>query len=319
MNHTEDKQSEALQEDNSQAPDYDEQEAPAAQNQATDTEEADTQDTVVQATDKPAQNGQPTTNQDYMDVKLWDLPSVDDATVIEEGQTNAFKKPLGRWKFEAPEQEQEEDLKPLTAEDIEAIRKAAFDEGLAMGKEEGFAQGHEQGLESGKQEGLELGKEEGISQGKAQADEEAKVQLDALKNIVEQLQSPLAELQQELKNELLLLAVSLAKAVLKVELSQSNESLLQAINEGIAVLPMQENAYQLHLHVDDMSALQAHMGEQAIENKHWQFIACAEMQRGGCKIVSQNNAVDMSIARRSEQVFGQVLLNQGLADDPRAD
>lgn len=324
MSHTDDKQSEALQEDHSQESDYEELAAQVSPNQVEDTEEADTQDSVTQVTDNQVvdnqmQNSQPTTNKDFVDVKLWDLPSVDDAQLIEEGQTNAFKKPLGRWKFEAPEQEQEEDLKPLTAEDIEAIRKAAFDEGLAMGKEEGFTQGHEQGLESGKQEGLELGKEEGISQGKAQADEEAKVQLDALKNIIEQLQSPLAELQQELKNELLLLAVSLAKAVLKVELSQSNESLLQAINEGIAVLPMQENAYQLHLHIDDMNALQTHMGEQAIESKHWQLIACAEMQRGGCKIVSQNNAVDMSIARRCEQVFQQVLLNQGLADDPRAD
>jgi flagellar assembly protein FliH len=261
---------------------------------------------------------QPKDNQDFSEAKLWDLPSVDDASPVDESETNAFKKPMGKWKFEAPEQEQEEDIKPLTAQDIEEIRKSAYEEGFASGKEEGFAAGQAEGLESGKAEGLELGKQEGQEQGLAKADEDAQVHLNALQSLVEQLRNPIAEHEQELQNELVMLAISLAKAVLKVEVSQSHESLMQAISEGIAVLPIQENAYQLHLHAEDISALQAHLGEQTIETHRWQLVASADMQRGGCKIVSQSNAVDMSIARRTEQIFSQILLNKGLADDPRA-
>jgi flagellar assembly protein FliH len=252
----------------------------------------------------------------FEDAKLWDLPNVDNAEPVDENQTNAFNKPVGKWKFEAPEQDQ--DIKPLTAQDIEEIRKAAFDDGLSAGHEQGFAEGHEKGLAAGKAEGLEIGQKDGFEAGKAAADTEAEVHLDALQALLEQLAQPLAKVNREVQNELVLLAVSLAKAVLKVEVTHSTDSLLQVINESMAVLPIQEQAYQLHLHADDLSALQAHLGEQTIQDNRWQLLSSAEQARGGCKVVSQNNAVDMSIARRCEQVFQQVLLNQGLADDPRA-
>ncbi|WP_371192695.1 flagellar assembly protein FliH [Glaciecola sp. SC05] len=250
------------------------------------------------------------------DVKLWDLPSVEDIQDDDSTQTNAFNRPLNKWKFEAPEQE--EDVQPLTAEDIEQIRKAAFEEGVSAGHEQGYEDGHVQGLEAGKIEGLALGKQTGLEQSKAEADEAAKVQLDALQSILEQLQAPLAQVDAEVKNELVLLAISLAKAIIKTEVSQSTESLLQVISESMAVLPIQESTYQIHLQADDLASLQQQFDEQTLQNKRWQLHANNDLARGGCKIVSHSNAVDMSIARRCEQVFDQVLLEQGLVDDPRA-
>jgi flagellar assembly protein FliH len=175
-----------------------------------------------------------------------------------------------------------------------------------------------QGLEAGKIEGLELGKQTGFEQGKAQADEVAQGHLNAIQSILEQLQTPLAQVNDEVKNELVLLAVSLAKAIIKIELSQSTQSLLQIINESMAVLPIQESSYHIHLQADDLAYLQQQFDQQTLQNKRWQLHENAELARGGCKIVSQSNAVDMSIARRCEQVFDQLLLEQGLVDDPRA-
>ncbi|HVK99133.1 MAG TPA: hypothetical protein VM553_04940, partial [Dongiaceae bacterium] len=40
-------------------------------------------------------------------------------------------------------------IKPLTAEEVEAIRRAAFEEGLQEGREAGHAEGYKAGFKSG--------------------------------------------------------------------------------------------------------------------------------------------------------------------------
>ena len=96
---------------------------------------------------------------------VWSLPNVEqELTEAQEHQTNAMG--LKRtWKYEPPEAEQEEEIVPLTAEDIEQIRQAAYEEGFNQGKEEGFTQGYEEGKTSGHEEGIKLGQEEGLTQG----------------------------------------------------------------------------------------------------------------------------------------------------------
>jgi len=157
------------------------------------------------------------------EVKLWDLPDVE--VNHDDGQTNALNKPRGKWKFEAPEQEEE--LSPLTAKDIEDIRKAAYEEGHSAGKEQGYQDGHAEGLEKGQSDGLELGKTAGAQQSKEEADAQAKIHVEALKSIVEQFEQALARVNDEVKSELVLLAVSLAKAITKIEVRQSTDSLVK--------------------------------------------------------------------------------------------
>ena len=75
---------------------------------------------------------------------VWSLPSVESENTSKDEKTNAMgRKPT--WRFEPPEDSLEEEVVPLTAEDIENIRQAAFDEGFNQGKEDGFAKGHEEG------------------------------------------------------------------------------------------------------------------------------------------------------------------------------
>ncbi|WP_395344346.1 flagellar assembly protein FliH [Ningiella sp. W23] len=259
-------------------------------------------------------------NSTTADAKLWDLPPVESAQ--SKGakalkRTTAFNKPFTQWKYEAPEVEEE--IKPLTAEDIEAIRSAAFEEGFESGKQEGFEKGQEEGLELGKKEGFEQGQSEGFEAGKAQADEAAKVQIDALASIVAQLQQPLKQVNDEVKQELVMLTKALASAVLKVELSQSSDSLMQIISESITALPIQEAQYQIMLHPEDVLLINERLAsDEANEKNNWRLVPCEEQGRGGCKVLSQNNAVDMSIAKRCEAIFDQMLQEQGLSDDPRA-
>jgi flagellar assembly protein FliH len=128
---------------------------------------------------------------------------------------------------------------------------------------------------------------------------------------------PTQRINEDVKKELVVLATSLAKAIIKTEVLQNPQILTQAISEGIKTLPLNEQHYQISLHGDDIALVTAHFGEEFIKDNNWQLIESVELARGGCNIHTTANAVDVSIERRSEQVFNQLLLNQGLADDPR--
>ena len=79
------------------------------------------------------------------DAKTWDLPFVEDATARKKDATTNALNRRSDWKYEPPEEVEE--ISPPTADEIEAIRQAAFDEGHSEGKATGYEERKAQGLE----------------------------------------------------------------------------------------------------------------------------------------------------------------------------
>ena len=247
------------------------------------------------------------------EAKAWDLPLVEDARQQQDdGKTNALNF-RSDWKYEPPEEEEE--ILPPTADEIEAIRQAAYDEGYAEGKATGFEEGKQEGLEQGLSEGRETGHAEGLEQGLDEGRSQALAQAEVWQQLAEKLHQPLSQANDETRDQLVKLAVSLARAVLKVEVSTNEQVILQALSEGMKALPINQTRYQLHMHPDDIELVKAHFGDETIEDKGWQFFEAPAMERGGCDITSEHNAVDVSIGRRCRDVIDKFLLNQGLSDD----
>ncbi len=250
------------------------------------------------------------------DAKLWDLPSVDEQIEAESSSTNALNRPKRQWKYEAPDEEVE--VVPLTASQIDEIRNNAFQEGLQNGHKEGFEQGLTEGKEKGYEEGLELGKSEGFNQGQQSGQQQIDEYIKKLDGLFQHLQQPAALVSKELQNELVLLALGLAKAVVKCETTTSSKCIEQAIVEGIKALPIQEQTLTVLINSEDLSQLNDYLGPDEINKKGWNLKVDDTISQGGCKVHTTNNTVDVSIERRCEQVFNQLLFNQGLSDDPRA-
>ena len=231
------------------------------------------------------------------EAKAWDLPFVDDPRAARKDETTNALNKRSDWKYEPPEVEEE--IKPPTAEEIEAIRQAAYDEGFQEGKEKGF--------EEGKAEGLEQGLEEGRHQMAEQA--------EVWQMLAEKFHDPLSQANDETRDQLVKLAVTLAKAVIKAEVSTNQQVILQALSEGIKALPINQADYQIHMNPDDIELVKAHFGDEEIAKKGWSLVEAPAMERGGCDITTVQNAVDVSIERRCRDVIDKFLLNQGLSDD----
>lgn len=253
-------------------------------------------------------------------VKAWDLPYIEDEHKLADTLSTDALNHRSNWKYEPPEQNQPEVFTPPTAQEIEAIRAAAQADGFAQGQQEGFAQGEAQGLTEGTAQGLAQGLEEGNAQGLAQGQEQIEQQQILWQQLIQTLHAPVATVEQDLQRELVLLAVSLAKAVIRTEIKTNSDVIFEALSEGLKVLPIQETQYQIHMHPLDIELIKAHFSEQDIEKHKWQLLEAPNLARGGCDIVTQSNAVDVSIERRVRDVLDKFLLEQGLDQiDPSQD
>lgn len=243
--------------------------------------------------------------------KAWDLPYIEDINQsTHELTTNAFNRKSG-WKYEPPELEIE--ILPPTAEEIEAIRAAAHTEGFAQGHQEGHTQGYELGQSEGQEEGLAKGMEEGTTQGVASGEEQVQQQITSWVALIDSIQDPVAKVEETLEKELVLLAVSLAKGVIRSEIKTNTDLIFQALREGLKALPIKEKHYQIHLHPDDIELVNNHFSPEEISKHCWDFIVSPELSAGGCEIVTQSNAVDVTVERRVKDVIDKFLLEQGLS------
>ncbi|MBT0584920.1 flagellar assembly protein FliH [Alteromonas oceanisediminis] len=249
---------------------------------------------------------------DSKDAKPWDLPYVESEDDIDEEETNALNK-RSEWRYEPPEPEEE--ILPPTAEEIEAIRQAAFDEGFNNGHQEGLTQGTEEGqakgYELGHAEGLAQGKEEGLAQGQS----EVQALAEQWQVLVDSLQSPLAKRDEQVQEELLQLAVALAKSVIQVEVKTNHGVIEEAFRQALSALPSSEQTVTIKLHPDDIAVIKRVYDDAHIQQQGWQFQPSPELSPGGCDVSTSNNAVDYSIERRCKDVIDTFLLQQGLSRD----
>ncbi|MGL1958140.1 MAG: flagellar assembly protein FliH [Colwellia sp.] len=234
---------------------------------------------------------------------VWPIPNVQ-AKLNKEQQdkTNAFgKKPS--WRFEPPEETEIVEPEPLTAEEIEAIRQAAHDEGFNQGKEEGFAKGYEEGKVSGHEEGEvtghEEGKEAGLALGKTTVDELS----EQWKVLIEQLHKPLASVEKNVEEQILNLVVQLTEAVVLQEAKTNPDILMAAISTGIKALPSNEVQTQIHLHPDDIKRVEEQFGIGHLTENGWRLLPAPQLTPGSCQIENSTSNIDLQMKSRLKQVL----------------
>jgi flagellar assembly protein FliH len=249
-------------------------------------------------------------DEDTAKVTTWDLPYVEDSRqALDLKTTNAFNH-RSDWRYEPPEEEIE--ILPPTAQEIEGIRAAAQADGFAQGQQEGLDQGLAEGRKQGQEDGHALGLKEGTEQGLASGELLAKEQIALWSDLAEKLHKPLSTVELALEQELVLLAISLAKAVIRSEVKNNSDIIFQALSEGLKALPIHEKQYEIHLHPEDIVLIKEHFSEQDIEKHSWVFVETLALSRGGCDIVTQANAVDVTVERRVRDILDKFLLEQGL-------
>ncbi len=242
-----------------------------------------------------------------IETDLWSIPHVEETQQAnDDNKTNALGK-KSTWKYEPPEEVQVDEPEPLTAEDIEEIRQAAHEEGFNQGKEEGYSKGYEEGLSSGREEGLKTGHEEGKEIGITEGKEVIDTLAEEWKVLIQQLHTPLANVEKNIEEQLLHLVVQLTQAITLQEAKTNPDIITAAIGEGIKILPSQEAKTQILIHPDDIKIVEEQFGSDYILEQGWKLLAAPQLERGSCQIENSTSNVDLSIKSRMTDVLESFL------------
>lgn len=162
-----------------------------------------------------------------------------------------------------PETTDEPEIRLPTAEDIELIFQQARENGHAAG----FAEG----------------------QTRARADGARFVALAA------QFDIALKEIDQQVAENLLALALDVARQVIRQAIAVKPELLLETVREALA--QMQHPHATIHLHPEDASLVRSYLGDQLAHAGH-RIHEDNRVGRGGCLIESGGSQLDASLATR---------------------
>ncbi|MET3130578.1 flagellar assembly protein FliH [Oxalobacteraceae bacterium GrIS 1.11] len=172
-----------------------------------------------------------------------------------------------------------------TQDELDAIRAQAREQAHA----EGLATGHAEGHADGRAEALALG---------AVA---SAVELEHVRSLAAAFGEALAEADQLIANEVLDLALQLAKGMLKNALQIKPELILPIVREAIEYLPVLQQPALLMLNPADAQVVREGIGEE-LDKGGWRVLEDASIERGGCKVDTASNQIDAQTSSRWQRL-----------------
>lgn len=181
----------------------------------------------------------------------------------------------------------EPELRPPTAEELEALRQAAYEDGFAAGRGEGMLQGFA----------------------------EVQAQAHQFRSLIDSLARPLALLDARVEEELVGLVTAMVRQLVRREIRTQPGVIVAAIREAVAVLPLSTREVAVKVHPEDAALVrEAFLGHASEAEPGWRIVENPAIARGGCMVVTSTSEVDATVERRLAAVIRHVFGGDRLSD-----
>lgn len=215
----------------------------------------------------------------------------------------------------------------VTVEELEQIRKDAFEEGKTQGYEEGKKQGYDDGYNEGNtkghQEGLDQGRQEGYQEGLAQGNEDGFLQghnegvesgqkvvleqVERFRYLADALANPLRQVDKDVTDEIAYIISRLVKVITKKEIVKNADFLVKSIEKAISILPNAKKGATIYLNPDDLSVVQAALGSEYMQQQHYQLVEDPALEVGDVKVSNEESLIDWRIDDRIDALLNDFL------------
>ncbi|WP_126444205.1 flagellar assembly protein FliH [Sulfuricystis multivorans] len=175
-----------------------------------------------------------------------------------------------------------------------ALERAEIERICAEAREEGYQAGFHAGFQEGMRKGYTSG--------------EAAVQAEAerIRQAADMLDRTLKEFDQQVADELVALAIEIARQVVRHEVTLKPESIVAVVSEALSQLPHQHAT--IHLNPQDAALVRAGIGETLGHAGHRIFEE-PRLKPGECLLEAGASQIDASLATRWRRVI------EGLGSD----
>jgi flagellar assembly protein FliH len=205
-----------------------------------------------------------------------------------------------RWELAAFDEEEQAARQRVTeaANPVPAAppKPVVSDEELATIRAEAHAGGKKAGYEEGFKTGLSAGFEEGMRN--------ASAEIAKISALAGSFSGSIDELEAQVADDLLALAIDIARQVVRNSLRIKPELVVTTVREAIASLANPHGHPVLVLNPEDAGIVRQQLSEQ-LAHTAWRIIEDPTVERGGCKVESGGSEVNALIAQRWQRVVEQ--------------
>lgn len=152
--------------------------------------------------------------------------------------------------------------------------------------------------EQARQEGYHAGHAEGMAAGHEQAAREAA----RLQKLADTFSTELAKADEVISQQVLDLAVDLARALLKSALAVRPELVLPIVREAVRYLPALHPPALLYLSPDDAALVKERIGDE-LTKMGWLLTHDTQLEAGGCRVETANNQIDAALPTRWQRLL----------------
>ena len=165
--------------------------------------------------------------------------------------------------------------------ELARLRLDAQQTGAVEGRQQGFTQGHSEGYAAG----LSLAQE----------------QAQALRTLMLALPAALRAAEREVADDLLTLALDIARQVVCQALPVEPQPILALVRELLHTEPALHGTPRLMLHADDAALVRQHLADD-LHAVGWRIRTDPSITRGGCHVHAASGTLDATLETRWERV-----------------
>lgn len=223
---------------------------------------------------------------DRTNFERWKLDSLDSSNPKDTPEPNHVDKPDKE--SEKPAITEPEGQKPPvlpTAEQIAHVFQQAQEDGYSAGFQSGRAAGYQEGKQS--------------------AETDTKNEIKRIQAILSELDQELHSIDQQVAQDLLTLALDVAKTMIKEALQIRPELVLPIVQEAIRQLPHAAQHPHLFLHPDDAEMVSNHLSDE-LSQSGLKICKDEKIERGGCRVEAAGSEVDASLSTRWQRILATI-------------
>lgn len=166
---------------------------------------------------------------------------------------------------------------PPTAQQIDDVEKAAYEDGFARGHADGQAQGYADGAR------------------------QVREHCERLRQALDHLARPLREIDADVERMLVALAIEVGRRLAQTALHQDPSLVTGIIHEALGALTQPTRETRVHLHPADVEVVKASL-EASAEAPGWRLIPDHELMRGDCRVITDAAQIDARLDTREASI-----------------
>lgn len=128
----------------------------------------------------------------------------------------------------------------------------------------------------------------------------------ALQSMLDALGRPLAHVDEQVHEQIAMLAVRIASALVRRELRADPTQVIGIVRETVALLPASSRGVRVALHPDDAALVRERLAASGPEAA-WSVVEDAVLARGDCRIYTDYAQIDARLETRLSEAIAALL------------